>query len=107
MKKYPGTKARISPEQWEAIKKKISASMKARYRSERLRIKWGLPQKTCMRVAFRRVNQANYKRYILRSKGYVIERGSKIVYITPDTTRSARVERNAQAIGFKFIEQSL
>ena len=106
IKKYPGTKARISPEQWEATKK-ISASMKARYRSERLRIKWGLPQKTCMRVAFRRKNQANNKRYILRSKGYVIERGSKIAYITPDTTRSARVERRAQAIGFKFIEQSL
>ena len=106
MKKNPGVKAWLSEEQWEATKKKISASMKERYRRERLRFKWGLPQKTCMRVALRRDKQAEHKRHYLRSKGYVIERGSKIAYITPDTTRSALVERRAHGIGFRFIEQS-
>ena len=104
MKKNPGVKAWLSEEQWEATKKKISASMKERYRRERLRFKWGLPQKTCMRVALRRNKQAENKRKILRRKGYVIERGSKIAYITPGTTRSALVERRAQAIGFKFMD---
>ena len=101
-----GLKAQCSPAKWEAAKAKMSVTKKEIYRKEKVRIKWGLPQKTKWRVSFNNNPIVRVTRYRLRKRGYLIELGGMVAYITPDTTRSALVERRAQAKGFKFIEQS-
>ena len=60
-------------------------------RKERLRINWGLPQRTKMRLVKNR--KATQTRYSLKRMGYVVPgRGSKTVYYTGNTRRSSRTE---------------
>lgn len=73
---------------------------------ERLRIKYGLPQKTkkiITALSPREVLQAARRRYYLRSKGYIInDCNSKNVYYNNETKRSAKIEQHFNDFGYSF-----
>lgn len=79
---------------------KAAATRRETIRKERMRVNWGLPQQTKLRVISN--PQARYARYALKSRGYIIPaRGSMEAYWDENTTRSAIVENNAAKVGIK------
>ena len=68
-------------------------------RRERLRIKWGLEQRTKLRLGKEPRKRADY-RHALKKRGYIIPvPGSREVYYTDESKRSALVERRATSHG--------
>ena len=77
-----------------------AATRRETIRKERMRVRWGLPQETKLRVISN--PQARYARYALKIRGYIIPaRGSMEAYWDENTTRSAIVENNAAQVGIK------
>lgn len=79
--------------------RKSAESRRRTWKLEHARKTFGLPQETRLRV-FKQPREWTLQRYALRRHGYVIERGSLEAYWTPDTRRSARLERRP----FRFAE---
>lgn len=69
-------------------------------RKERMRINWGLPQHTNIKLGSR--TEHIPMRYQLRLKGYIAARGAKVIYYNNDTQRSALMEKHATAMGLTF-----
>ena len=79
---------------------RAAATRRETIRKERMRVRWGLPQETKLRVISN--PQARYARYALKSRGYIIPaRGSLEAYWDENTTRSIIVENNAAQAGIK------
>jgi len=79
---------------------RFAESRRELIRKERMRIRWGLPQETKLRVISNR--KATEARYALKRRGYIIPgRGSMEAYWDGNTTRSAVVEQHAKEVGFK------
>ena len=97
-KKGENYKSRCTPEQWAELHRKGLETRKAIIRSERARISWGFEQKTKMRLV-RQPQPWVYYRCVMKRRGYVVTRGSRVVCYNENTNRSAIVERNALAAG--------
>ncbi len=73
---------------------------------ERLRIKYGLPQRTkkiLTALTPYEILQAARRRYYLRSKGYVItDSKTKVVFYTTETKRSSKIEQHFTEFGYTF-----
>lgn len=79
---------------------RAAATRRETIRKERMRVRWGLPQETKLRVISN--PQARYARYALKRRGYIIPgRGSMEAYWDENTTRSTVVENNAAKVGIK------
>lgn len=73
---------------------KIKESQKKLWHSERLRLRWGLPQKTKLQVVAQSRREIN-ARNRLKRRGYIIpERRSKTIYYDANSNRSRRVEES-------------
>ena len=97
---------RLPKEKVEAMHKKIGETRRKLYEDERRRVKWGLEQKTKLRVTRCTTNKLNL-RYNLRKRGYEIERASNEAIITNNTRRSERMEVRAESMGIRFYEYVL
>ena len=75
----------------EAVAKRV-ASYKARYKTEDMRARWGLPQQTKMRLQHGTKHYHDQTSY-LRHLGYVVDEVQKVAYFTPDTHRATRLEK--------------
>lgn len=106
-RKAPGAKAQCSPARWEAAKAKMSVTKKEIFRKEKMRIKWGLPQKTKLHVSFNNNPIVMQTRYRLRKRGYIIERGGMVAYYTHATQRHDRMEARARKRGFIFLNHRI
>ena len=86
-----------TPEQKSA---NLSKGLKETYRKERARVTFGLDPKTGLKVF------ANKKKQQMRGNlgrcGYIIVRGSNIIYYDNNLVRKPRRERNAMALGLTF-----
>ena len=71
---------------------KRAETYKKTFRTEEIRYKWGLPQKTKIRIA-KVCRRAKDQRTNLVKRGYIIDDVKKIAYYTPWTHRSTRLER--------------
>jgi hypothetical protein len=70
-------------------------------RKERMRIRWGLPQETKLRVISNR--KATYIRHSLKRAGYILQgRCAWEAYYTIDTHRIPSLEQSAQQNGIKI-----
>lgn len=79
---------------------RAAATRRETIRKERMRIRWGLPQETKLRVISNR--KATEARYALKRRGYIIPgRGSMEAYWDENTTRSTVVENNVAKVGIK------
>lgn len=92
---------RIGIEAWEAAKEKMRATRNELIRKERMRISWGLPQRTKMKLVGGDRNKIG-TRYRLKVRGYIIpERGANEAYYTNETNRCQSLERTAVARGIR------
>lgn len=82
--------------------RKSAESRRATIKKERARIVWGLEQKTKLKLVTS-PKKIQY-RYELRQRGYQIARGASEAYVTAQTSRSSKVERNARKYGIRVIE---
>ena len=85
-------------------KERIAKSMETRkqlYKVERARVLFGLPQQTKL-VVSRKPPIVRSRRYYLKQRGYIIERGSNIVYYNSETRRSLSMEQRPRT-GFTFL----
>lgn len=97
-KKGESNKDRMSPRKFKALMERTNEKRRESIRKDRLRIKWGLEQKTRMRLVSggkTRVSQ----RYAMRKRGYIVPRGSNVAYYTDDTVRNLAAEKRALAHG--------
>ena len=84
-------------------KERIAKSMETRrqlFKLERARVLFGLPQQTKLRVSCKPPIMRS-RRYYLRQRGYIIERGSNVVYYNSETRRSLSMEQRPRT-GFTF-----
>ena len=70
---------------------------------ERMRINWGLPQRTNLRLV-RQPKQWVHYRYTMKRRGYIVSRAAREIYYNENTDRSATVEHGAQAAGLIILE---
>ena len=99
----PGTsqKDRMSAEAFAEMHRRIGESRKETFRKERVRVNWGVGQKTNLRVV--RCPRAKIDiRHGLRKRGYEIARASNEAMVTDETRRSIRMEARAEKMGIKF-----
>ena len=99
----PGTtqKDRMSAEAYEAMLVKRGATRKELFRKERVRVNWGLEQRTKLRVV-KCPKEKVRLRNNLRKRGYEIARASNEAVITETTRRSIKMETRAEKMGIKF-----
>lgn len=79
-------------------------SRKETFRLEKARALYGLPRQTKLQVIKRPRRQIEM-RYYLRKRGYIVKRGSMIVYYNENTNRSLELESRPRT-GFTFLEQT-
>ena len=92
----------MTEEQILEYNKNISEGRKRSIRKERIRINFGLPQKTKMNL----VKQIDCKRRFkcnLKRRGYVVDEDHGIAYYNDETIRSTRMEHRKQS-WFTFKE---
>lgn len=86
---------RIGEERERESRRKSREKRNETIRKERMRINWGLEQRTRMKLVSEPQARTMY-RATLKRRGYVIpERGACVVYYTTASRRSALVERRA------------
>lgn len=77
-------------------------------RRDRIRLHWGLPQKTKMHLTYDGYNEHHRKktmhRYLFRKYNYIVERGSNEIYYDEETDRHPKMEANAHKYGLKVME---
>lgn len=77
---------------------KAAATRRETVRKERMRVNWGLPQETKLRVFQNR--KASYIRHSLKRAGYILQgRCAWEAYYTADTHRITSLEQSAQQNG--------
>lgn len=94
-------KDRMSEEAFADMYRRIGETRKETIRKERIRVKWGLEQKTNLRVVRAPMSKLRLRSYMRRC-GYEIGRCSNTATITDRTRRSARIEIKAMKYGFRF-----
>jgi hypothetical protein len=101
-------KDRLGASRFKKCIEKATATMREIRRKERVRLHWGLPQKTRLNISFNGYTPAMKKkathRYLFRQHGYIVERGSDTMYYDENTKRNAIMERNAAKYGLKIEE---
>lgn len=86
---------------------KASATRNETIRKERVRLHWGLPQRTKLRLTYDGWNVTHHKkachRNLFRKHGYIVERGGDTVYYDEDTDRRPKMEANAHLYGLRVM----
>ena len=80
---------------------KSAESRRKTFKLEKARALYGLPRETKMQVVKHPRWQINL-RHNLRKRGYIIERGSNVIYYNSETDRSQKLESRPRT-GFTFI----
>lgn len=96
---------RLGPEREAERIRKSRERRNATIASDRLRIKWGLEQRTKMKLTGFFPAKANV-RYQMRKLGYIVERGGQTATITPQTRRSEHYEKRCMEVGIKLIQMT-
>lgn len=99
---------RLTKKRFKECYERIHEKRRETIRKERLRIKWGLPQKTKMKLVSGGRKRACY-RHLLRKKNYIVGRGENDVYYDEHTDRRPKMEANAHKFGLRvvgFLQQS-
>lgn len=94
-------RAFVSPRRTEETRRRLSESRKRLIASERVRELYGLERRTRIRL-FGGGERVRKMRHRLKNKGYGVAVGSREVTIRPETERSGKMERKAEAMHFRF-----
>ena len=100
-------KTQMSSERFSEMMTRIHQKRNETIRKERLRLRWGLPQKTKMKLHHYGVDnemrRRSMYRYLFRKRGYIVERGDNVVYYDDTTKRRPRMEANAPNYGLRVM----
>lgn len=98
-------KDRLSPKRFKQCIEKSRQARNETIRKERIRIHWGLPQKTKMNLSYNGYDAWQRKksihRNLFRKHGYIVEYGDDTVYYDDQTLRHHKMEANAHLYGLK------
>lgn len=100
-KRGESNKDRMSPRKFKQYMERIHEKRRETVRKERMRIRWGLEQHTNLKLVHNR--ERSVYRHLLKRRGYLVERGCRIVYYTAETNRSAITEANAARHGLTVL----
>lgn len=95
---------RLGEEKFHAMRENIRHSRNETIRKERMRINWGLPQRTKLKLTSAG-HKAATARHRLKKRGYIVERGSTHIYYDDNTRRHIQMEQTAIKNGLR-IEQA-
>ena len=87
---------------WNNARKKGAEKWKETFKEDRCRRRWGLPQKTRLRVT-ETPHQKILDRSYLKKRGYILDEVNVIAYWTPETQRATRLEAGPRRF-YKFAK---
>ena len=96
-------KDRLSPRRFSEAMRKAQAKRNESIRKDRMRIRWGLPQKTRMKLVSGGHKRACYK-HLLKKKGYIVDR-TNVIYYDSQTNRSEKMEATAFKFGLRVYQK--
>lgn len=100
----------ISKMHTEVARTKRKTTLANIIKTERLRIKYGLPQKT-NRIFSMLTSKENLaeirRRYELRKRGYILIKNERTVLYDTQTRRSKRKEFNLSKLGYNFMPKEI
>lgn len=99
----------ISKLHTEEAKAKQKNSIKEMIRKERVRIKYGIKQRTkrvFSELSYNEYSKISRQVFFLRSHGYEVDRKTKTAKYTEVTERNIRIEEKYKQNGFAFIDNS-
>lgn len=95
---------RMSDRKYNEVMERIHRTRNETIRKERMRIRWGLPQKTKMKLVSGGHLRA-CRRYAFRQRGYIVAKGSNDVYFNDNTNRNEYMESTAIRYGLHVHQQ--
>ena len=93
---------RCGRRKWNRAIRNGAEKRKETFREDQCRRRWGLPQKTKLRVA-QTPRQRLLDRSYLKKRGYILDEVNVIAYWTPETHRATRLEKMPRRF-YKFAE---
>lgn len=100
-------KDRLTPKRFKECMEKGHKKRNETIRKERIRIHFGLPQKTRLNLTYGGYDEAHKKkalhRHLFRKLGYIVERSSDEVYYNEETERRPKMEANAHLYGLRVM----
>ena len=102
LQKGESNKTRLSKKRYAECIQKARTTRNETIRKEKMRINWGLPQKTKLKLVSGGRQRAIH-RHLFRKKNYIVDRGDNWVYYDAETQRSAKMEANAHRWGLKVM----
>ena len=105
--KGQSNKDRFSPKRFREIMEKTRTKRIETIRKERLRMRWGLPQKTRMIIFPEECRKSrkdkSVHRHLFRKYNYIVGRGEDDIYYDEDTERRPLMEANAHRYGLRIL----
>lgn len=100
----PGDKpwSRCGRRKWNMAIRNGAEKRKETFREDQCRRRWGLPQKTRLRVK-QTPRQKLLDRYYLKKRGYILDEVNVVAYWTPETRRATKLEAGPRRY-YKFEE---
>lgn len=100
----PGDKPwdRCGRRKWNRAIRNGAEKRKETFREDQCRRRWGLPQKTKLRVTQTPIRKIQDRSY-LKKRGYILYEENVIAYWTPETRRATRLEAAPRRF-YKFAE---
>lgn len=86
----------------KTVQRKALRNLRERWRMERLRYSWCVPQRTGWKIG-RTDRRLVYLRSYMRGRGYDIEKSGMTAYYDEDTRRYAPYEEQAKGFGMKIV----
>ena len=87
---------------WNRAIRNGAEKRKETFREDQCRRRWGLPQKTKLRVT-QTPRQRLLDRCYLKGRGYILDEANLVAYWTPETRRATRLEKMPRRF-YKFAE---
>ena len=105
-KKGESLKTRLGKKRYAETIRKIQESRNKTIKSERRRLVFGMEQRTKMKLHIGGFDERQRKktshRYLFKKHGYIVERGSSVIFYDEQTKRSPQMEANAPLYGLKI-----
>ena len=99
---------RLGPKRFKQCIEKATETMREIRRKERVRLHFGLPQKTKLLISFNGYTEKQRKksihRHLFRKHNYIVDWGSDDIYYDEETDRRPMMEANAHKWGLKVLK---
>ena len=99
--KGESNKTRMTPKRYQKMLERTRNSMREVRRMERMRINWGLPQRT--KLKFGHNHRKASHRHLFKKFNYIVDRGADVIYYDELTERRPLMEQRAHLYGLTVM----